>query len=755
MHALTHSKHNGVAQRMTAVALGCLALCAPAAQADEPAVTRIEIIGTTPLPGLGTPLRDVPANVQVFGGRELGRQRQGNLSEFLEANPTSISINSAQGNPYQADIAFRGFTASPLVGVPQGLSVFQDGVRINETFGDVVNWDLLPQSAIAGLQLVPGSNPVFGLNTLGGAMAITTKNGRTDPGGGVELSGGSFGRRTLQAEHGGSSGAWDWFATANVSKDHGWAQHNPSRVAQFFGKLGWQQGEDRVDLSLTAANNKLEGTQTLPPSFFDDRTQAYTYPDINRNRLAMLSLALTQRLGAETVLTANAYLRRYRNENVSSNGNDNFGEVDPETGAVDDVQAVNDRAELDLSSGGLAAQLSFTTPLAGHRNQLVVGTAFDSGRANYRQDSQTAAFDASRGAVPTGDFEQETDARTRTRNAAVYAVDTFSLDERWTLTASGRFNDARITIRDQSGLNPDLDGDHRFRRFNPALGVNFNPVPGFTAYASANQGMRAPTAAELTCADPAAPCKLPNSFLADPPLKMVVAKTLELGARGQSGDTRWSASVYRTDLHDDIQFISGGGAALNAGFFQNVGLTRRQGLELTASTTLAGIGLTARYNRTDATFRTGFTENSPANSSADGNGDIAIAPGSRIPGIPRQSLRVRVDGRWGEGFSAGANLVANSSSPLRGDENQRDLNGPVAGYAVLNLDARWRLAAGVELFARVDNVFDRQYANFGVLGVNVFANPARRFDPANAVNEPFYGLGAPRGAWAGVRVEWN
>ena len=116
----------------------------------------------------------MPANVQVYSSKELGRQRQGNLAEFLESNSTSISVNAAQGNPYQLDIAFRGFTASPLVGVPQGLSVFQDGVRINEAFADVVHWDLLPQNAIASMTLLPGSNPVFGLNTLGGALAAST-----------------------------------------------------------------------------------------------------------------------------------------------------------------------------------------------------------------------------------------------------------------------------------------------------------------------------------------------------------------------------------------------------------------------------------------------------------------------------------------------------------------------------------------------------------------------------------------------------
>src|SRR5439155_23823084 len=180
--------------------------------------------------GLRTPLKDVPANVQVFNGKGLGKQRHGNLTGFLENNATSVTANAAQGNPYQTDIGFRGFTASPLVGVPQGLSVFQDGVRINEPFGDVVNWDLLPQSAIAGIQLIPGSNPVFGLNTLGGALSVITKNGATNPGTAVEASGGSFRRKTLQFDHGGSAGPVDWFTTVNASNDSGWAQHNPSRV---------------------------------------------------------------------------------------------------------------------------------------------------------------------------------------------------------------------------------------------------------------------------------------------------------------------------------------------------------------------------------------------------------------------------------------------------------------------------------------------------------------------------------------------
>ena len=471
-------------------ALGaCLSLGGQAAHpADNPSealeLERVDVIGTTPLPGLGTPLKDVPANVQVFGSKDLAKQRPGSLSGFLENNPTSVSVNAAQGNPYQNDLSFRGFTASPLLGVPQGLSVFQDGVRINEPFGDVVNWDLLPPSAIASLQLIPGSNPLFGLNTLGGALAIYTKSGRQYPGGSVELSGGSFGRATLAVEQGGASGPWDYYFTGNFSKDNGWAEHNPSRVAQLFGKVGYETERDNVDVSVTAANNRLEGTQTLPLSFLDDRRQAYTYPDLNRNQLAMLAVKGSHFVRDDALVAGSAYLRRYRNRNVSSNVNGDFGSIDPDTGNVDDVQALNDQSIIDQTSYGGALQLTLTQPLAGRANQFVLGASADAGNAHFTQQSQPATFDTSRGTVPSGDFAPETDAKTRTRNFAVYAMNTFTLHERWTVTASGRYNDNQVSIRDQSGTSPDLNGDHSFSRFNPALGLNFNPAPGFTSYAS-------------------------------------------------------------------------------------------------------------------------------------------------------------------------------------------------------------------------------------------------------------------------------
>ena len=284
------------------------------------------------------------------------------------------------------------------------------------------------------------------------------------------------------------------------------------------------------------------------------------------------------------------------------------------------------------------------------------------------------------------------------------------------MTMSGRFNRAKVKIENRGDpIDDALNGDHTFSRFNPAVGVNFNPTPAVTTYASYNEGMRAPSPMELTCADPAAPCKLPNSFLADPPLKKVVSKTIELGARGKVGDkSTWNMAVYRTDLKDDIQFTTDGTTI--AGFFQNVGKTRREGLEVGGSTKFGDFTLGARYAYLKATFQSAFSVSSPLNSSADSSGAIQVTPGDRIPGLPEHNLKVRLDYDWNERLSIGTNVLYASGVFARGDENNQDVNGKTNGYTVVNLDGHYNITKKFQVFTRVNNVFDKRYANFAVLG---------------------------------------
>jgi iron complex outermembrane receptor protein len=721
---------------------------ADGATEKEQALPDIIVTAAMPLSGLGLPLQDIATNLQTANGKEIEKQHAANITEYLEQNISSVTVNSAQGNPYQPDINYRGFTASPLVGTPQGLSVFQDGVRINEPFGDVVNWDLLPQSAIADLKVMPGSNPIFGLNTLGGAIAITTKNGRSNPGGQMAVSDGSFGRKALDLEQGGVADKLDYYFTANDSSDNGWAEHNPSRIRQMFGKIGYEDMDTSANMTLTAADNDMQGMQTIPRSFLDNPRQAYTFPDENVNRAALWSLLGSHFLSEEVQLVANAYYRNYSNANSSSNVNGNYG-------VGNSIEAANVYSTIDQNSYGIGLQLSDLGTLAALDNQFVVGLSGDFANSRFTNLSQNAQFTAYRDTVPIGPFALATDAKTSNSNLGIYLSDTLSLNRQWSVTASGRYNDARVTINDQTGLQQLLNGDHAFSRFNPGIGATYNPAPGRTFFANYNEGMRTPTAIELACADPNAPCSLPNSFIADPALSPVIARTAELGVRGKLSErSKWSASVFRTNLYNDIDFISSSGASTSTGYFQNIGQTRRQGFEVAANTGAGRMGMAIRYSYIDASYQTPFVERSASNSSANANGDIVVQAGKRMPGVPQSTLKLLLNYAATPKWDIGTNVVYRSAIFARGDENNQDRNGMISGYTVANVFTTYAFSKHWQMFGRVDNLFNRKYADFGVLGQNFFNGPGHSFDGNNVSNEQFVAPGAPRGAWIGLRCVW-
>ncbi|MDT8841085.1 TonB-dependent receptor [Paraburkholderia fungorum] len=750
--------------RIAAAVMGMLAAahgtCAIAQGAPAPSAAQVmpvvTVVGTAPLTGLGMPLTEVPAAVQIVSAKDIEAQHPNTITGYLEQNVTGVTLNSSQGNPYQPDVNYRGFTASPLLGTPQGLSVFQDGVRINEPFGDVVNWDLLAQSAIERIEVMPGSNPLFGLNTLGGAIAITTKNGRDNAGGSIEVEGGSFGRRSVVFTQGGQLGHIDYFVTANDEADQGWADHNPSRVKQLFGKLGYTDPRTTVELSLAAADNQLQGTQTIPRSFLDNPRQAYTYPDENQNRAIMLNLNGKHDFSDALQLSGNAYYRHYNNDNLSSNVNGDYGSIDPATGAIDTVPAQNAHSVVSQDSYGFALQLSFTGKLAGMDNQMTAGVSGDFANTGFTQYTQDAQFASDRQTVGTDGFALQTDASTRNSNLGVFVTDTLSLTRTVALTASARYNHANVDIEDRSGLQPLLNGSHSYSRINPALGVTYNPVSWLTAYANYSEGMRTPTAIELACADPAAPCSLPNDFIADPALKPVISRTFEAGARGTlSSAVRWSAALFRTDLQDDIAFISSNTASTSTGYFQNVGTTRRQGFEINARAQTGPLTVNAGYTYLRATYRSSFVEQSASNSSANGQGNITVRSGDRIPGMPENTLKLRLDYAATAKWNVGANIQYRSAIFARGDENNQDSNGRIAGYAIVDLDTTYQVTKQLQLFAHVNNLFDKRYADFGILGQNFFNGPGHSFSPNAVTNEQFLGMGAPRGVWVGLRYAWN
>ena len=297
-----------------------------------------------PLPGLGLTKEEIPGNVQSISAKEIKESHSLSLTDLMNKKLQSVNVNDYQGNPFQMDVTYRGFTAGPQIGTPQGLSVFLDGIRVNEPFGDVVNWDMIPMNAIAGVDVFPGSNPIFGLNTLGGAFTLKTKDGFNNEGVDAEILAGSYGRKQLQVEGGVNNGTFALFGAGNFFLEDGWRQNSPSKVNQFFGK-GSYRGE-KLDLSLSTllVQTDLVGNGLLPSEMYaQSRSSVYTSPDTTKNRLAQFQLSGAFQVNDNFSVTGQVYRRNSKRHAMGADAFTDYDQyaievaqppIDPLTGKV-------------------------------------------------------------------------------------------------------------------------------------------------------------------------------------------------------------------------------------------------------------------------------------------------------------------------------------------------------------------------------------------------------------------------------------
>jgi outer membrane receptor protein involved in Fe transport len=282
-----------------------------------------------PLPGLGLTKEEIPGNVQSISAKEIKESRSLSISDLMNKNLQSISVNDYQSNPFQMDVNYRGFTASPQIGTAQGISVFLDGIRVNEPFGDVVNWDMIPMNALKSLDVFPGSNPIFGLGTLGGAIAMRTKSGFDGNTLDGEILAGSFGRKQLQVSAGGNNGVIAGFASGNFFMEDGWRDDSPSKVNQVFGKAEWRNEQAQIGLSMLYAGNKLTGNGLLPEQMVDQNPkQVYTSPDESKNDLLQFQLSGIWDVSDTFNITGQIYKRKSKRKTSTSDVNENFGGTD-------------------------------------------------------------------------------------------------------------------------------------------------------------------------------------------------------------------------------------------------------------------------------------------------------------------------------------------------------------------------------------------------------------------------------------------
>jgi outer membrane receptor protein involved in Fe transport len=658
-------------------------------QAPAP-VFKVEVIATTPLPGVDLLLDQIPAPVQTALDTDIEATGAVSIADFLNRRLTGVFVNEIQGNPFQPDVSYRGYTASPLLGTPQGLSVYMDGVRLNQPFGDVVSWDLIPRLAIGSVSLMPGSNPLFGLNTLGGALAIQTKNGRTHAGTSVEATYGSDARASVEFEHGGmNASGLNWYFAGNLFTESGWRDDSPSDVRQLFGTVGKKTDTSDFTFTTVYANNSLTGNALQEQRFLDrDYASVYTKPDITEDESTLLNFVARRTIRANLTTSGNAYYRHIHTSTLNGDLNDNSLDQPvyqpsaadqralaaagytgyPTSGANasntpfpywrciaqslqrdEPAEKCNGLINTSVSAQdnyGFGAQAVMTGAPHGTRNQLTLGGAYDGNRTSFQQNTQLGYLNPDRsitgvdsygdgvtgGSVDGEPFDTRIDLDGRLHTWSAYATDTLTFPRGWNLTMSGRYNRTGVRNSDQirSGAPGSLDSEYTFGRFNPAVGVTFSPSAKVNVYGGYSEGSRAPTSIELGCADPDLPCKLPNAMAGDPPLDQVVTRTFEAGLRGGTAPnnrTSWSVGFFTAENVNDILFVSSTQSGF--GYFKNFGNTRRQGMEISLNTRFDRMTVGGGYTYLNATYQSAETVGGAGNST----NDLALAGARGFDGV--------------------------------------------------------------------------------------------------------------------------
>ena len=734
----------------------------------------IEVVGTSLLPGLEIEKEKLPYEVRSLKSENLGNETSLGITDVMNQYIPGVFTNEVQGSPYQGDVTYRGFRASSILGAAQGLSVYIDGIRINEPFGDVVNWDMIPEFALDNISLIPGSNPMYGLNTLGGALSLTTKSGLSHPGKVARVSFGSFSRKKLDISVAGKFSAGsggDYFISASHFDESGWRDYSDGKISNIFGKANKNTDFGSVGIMTYFGDSDLLGNGLLPSTNFgveDDvgeiresglyearRQAVYSHPDQTKNEVGLISLNFQNYLDDDTQLNGLIYHRYGRQKRL---GGDVEAEFESDENEWEFEGEFNNSKTRQNSSG---FGLNFSKILDNH--QITTGVTFDQSSVSYHAtETEDCEVNSIRKVICDDDSETEDSAKVsgKSKTYSLFASDTTEVSGGIFVTGSLRYNHSKV----ENTLSTPAEGieelvaqpkeSFNYSKLNPALGISAKLDNGLNLFANASQGNRVPTVIELGCADKDNPCLLPTGLQADPFLEQVISRTYEIGARGRIGQGFGIISIYNTDNKDDIIFVS---TDVNSGqgFFTNFGKTRNQGVDLQIVQKFNHIKITGNYSYLEATYE--------ESGLLFGERSVQALPGMRIPGIPENVFRLGVDWTPQDNLKIGLTFIAtsdlitqgNEDGQIGGDDDVITRDASVDGYQLVNLNMRYERSENLTIFTRVTNLFDEKYETYGAMAESVF-NKNGNFvgdDEGPTVNR-FVAPGAPRGVFVGLNYKF-
>jgi iron complex outermembrane recepter protein len=725
------------------------------------ALPEVDVVATSPLPGGGENRDNIPALVQTLSAEDFARTNSQNVTDTLQQRiPGAVSID-VDGNPFSQDLRYRGFVASPLQGTPQGLAVYQNGIRVNEAFGDTVNWDLIPPQAIYRADIFT-NNPIFGLNALGGAVSLQMKNGFLWQGLETQVLGGSFGRVSGMFQYGKQIDDYSLYVTGDATHDGGWRLFSPSTLFRLYGDLGYRTPGNEIHLTASGARNSLGVVGPTPVGLLEQNESAvFTSPQTTMNAVGTIAFNGKFDINPQWSIASNFYMRSFEQHHTDGNDADlqdcsananpnsfggslclndaNFPSVTngnafvivnrngPIPTSDSAIYGTVDQTSVHATTFGTALQATDNDKFYGHQNYLTFGASVDRSLLSFSATSQlgtiypdlvvgNGAFPGSGTIIGTlGAIGYAPTYLTgNTTYYGVYGLDTFNITPDLALTAGGRLNIAQIVTEDTTGQAAELNINDAFSRINPVVGLTYKILPTVTAYGGYSEANRAPTPLELDCANPDRPCLLENSLVADPPLKQVVAHTFEAGLRGgqtvfETGHVDWKAGFFRTNSTNDI--IALASTITGRGYFANVPSTLRQGVEAEADLQYGNLSAYVNYAFVDATYQFAAALASPNNPFANANGNVLVTPGDHIPGIPRHLIKFGGDYAFTPKFKLGADVLIVGSQYFVGDFANQNPQLPL--YWTANLHASYQIDEHIQFFGMINNIFNNRNATYG------------------------------------------
>ena len=275
---------------------------------------------TTSTEGFGTmATAKVPNAVSTVTSEDFTRTKDVQVTDVLARNVPGVILSDQQGNEFQRTLNYRGFNASPVNGMAQGLAVYQNGVRINEAFGDVVNWDFLPSNAIDSVSIV-GTNPVFGLNAIGGAAVINMRDGFGFQGTEIDARAGSNGRYQGSLTTGMQSGSYAAFLALEGIHDDGFRDFSESQIRRMYADLGVKRDGSEFHINFTGADNQVGVTAAAPVELLDTGWErVFTSPQTTDNELQMVSINGSVKATPTLTLGGVAYFRHFKQKHDDGN----------------------------------------------------------------------------------------------------------------------------------------------------------------------------------------------------------------------------------------------------------------------------------------------------------------------------------------------------------------------------------------------------------------------------------------------------